>query len=220
MIEDIKRHLEPVTEKLPPGARDFLDAGGWWLVLGAAGLLALLLAWSLLRRLLRALFGRRPARERDWDREFAEDLSACPLPRHGPGERRLSIYNLPVRLRLVVVAPVGADAEVDATAVEKLLDRVVPGLGDVARHDRPRIRVWPPQLSQTGFSSAFHRRTRKPEADGDPSPWVLVAGRADVGRQAVLLGLGLWAGEPNMLGRKSLEPHQWLDVLRVRTAEA
>lgn len=217
-MEEIKKNLDRVTEWLPPDVRNFLDGGGWWLVLGVVGLLALLAVWSLLRRLWRALFGRRQAREKDWDREYAEDLSACPLPPRGPGERRLTIYNLPVRLRLVVVAPAGTDADVDATAVERLLDRVVPGLGDVARNDRPRIRVWPPQLSHTGFSAAFHRRTHKSEAEDDPSRWVLVAGRVNLGRQAVLLGLGLWANELNTLGRKSLEPHQWLDVLRVKSA--
>jgi hypothetical protein len=119
-------------------------------------------------------------------------------------------------LRLVVVAPSGREGDVDATAVEKLLDRIVPGLGGVARNDRPRIRVWPAQLSQQGFNAAFHRCTPKREGEGQPSRWVLVAGRAVVGRQPVMLGLGLWAEEPGTIGRLSLEPHQWLDVVRLR----
>jgi hypothetical protein len=65
----------------------------------------------------------------------------------------------------------------------------------------------------------FHRCTVKHEAEGEPSRWVLVVGRAMLGRQPVLLGLGLWAGEANTVGRLTLEPHQWLDVLRLRTPE-
>ena len=128
----------------------------------------------------------------------------------------LSVYHVPVRLRLVVVAPAGKEADLDATAAEKLLEGVIPGLGSVVARDRPRIRLWPPQLSHQGFNATFHRCTPKPEPEGQPSRWVLLAGRALAGRQPVLLGLALWAEEPNTLGRMNLEPHQWLDVLRLR----
>jgi hypothetical protein len=108
---------------------------------------------------------------------------------------------------------------VDATAVEKLLERVLPGLGAVAAHDRPKIRVWPAQLSEQGFATTFHRCTVKREPEGEPSRWVLLAGRALAGRQPVLIGLGLWADEPSTVGRLTLNPHQWLDVLRLRAPE-
>jgi hypothetical protein len=74
-------------------------------------------------------------------------------------------------------------------------------------------------LSHHGFSSLFHRCTPKPEPEGEPSRWVLVAGRVQVSRQAFLLGLGSWADEANSIGRVTLEPHQWLDVLRLKSAE-
>ena len=96
-------------------------------------------------------------------------------------------------------------------------ERILPGLGAICERDRPRIRVWPQQLSQQGFVAAFHRCTPRHEPNGEPSRWVLIAGRALVGRQPVLLGLGLWADEPNTVGRVNLEPHQWLDVLRLRS---
>ncbi len=136
-----------------------------------------------------------------------------------PGVQWLYIYHLPVRLRLVVVAPPGKDAEVDALAVEKLLDAILPGLGAIAANDRPRIRVWPRQLSHQGFLATFHRCTIRGEPEGEPSRWILVVGRAGLGKQPVLLGLGLWAREANTIGRLTLEPHQWLDVLRLRTPE-
>jgi hypothetical protein len=34
----------------------------------------------------------------------------------------------------------------------------------------------------------------------------------------LLLGLGLWTDKPSTLGRITLEPRQWIDVLRFRPA--
>ncbi len=187
-----------------------------WVVLGVAVLVAFLLLAAVGGAIWRALFRRRKKTEEDWDRELRENLEACPLPPAVPGPRQLTVYHVPVRLRLVVVAPAGHEGDVDATAVENLLDLVLPGLGDIAREDRPRIRVWPPQFSQQGFGIAFFRRAIRPEREGEPSRWVLVAGRAQVGRNPVLLGLGLWAEQPNTLGHITLEPRQWLDVVRLR----
>jgi hypothetical protein len=219
-MDTIKDTLEPVSRHLPPPVREFLDGGGWWVVLGVLALVLLLLAWAILKRLGRALFGRRAKPADNWDPELDIDLNDCPLPVRPPGERQLTVYHIPVRLRLVILAPAGKDHKVDATQVEKLLDLIVPGLGAVALVDRPRIRVWQPQLSHHGFAAAFHRHTHRPEADGQPSRWVLLAGRAQVGRQPVLVGLGVWAEGPNALGRMNLEPHQWLDVLRLERTES
>ena len=81
-----------------------------------------------------------------------------------------------------------------------------------------------PGKAALGWLLAQHRfvsyLTKKDEPEGVPSRWVLVAGRAQIGKQSLLLGLGLWADQPNALGRVTLEPHQWLDVIRIRTGEA
>ena len=217
-MDDIRDALSPLTDWIPSDVRGLLPVEVWWLIEFTAALLLLLLLGLLVRAVWRALFGRKPPKE-DWDRHLRVQLDECPLPVRPPGVQWLYIYHLSVRLRLVVLAPPGKDAEVDALAVEKLLDRILPGLGGIAANDRPRIRVWPKQMSGQGFIASFHRCTVKSEPEGEPSRWVLVTGRAMVGRQAVLLGLGLWAGEPNAIGRLTLEPHQWLDVLRLRTPE-
>jgi len=217
-MEELRKTLAPLTDWMPPGIRDRLDVEVWWLIFLVAALVTLLVLGHLLRRLWRGLFARRQPAP-DWERNLRENLEECPLPVRPPGEHVLAVYHVPVRLRLVVVAGAGKERDVDAIAVEKLLDRVLPGLGAVAARDRPRIRVWPPQLSQHGFVATFHRCTPKPEGEDQPSRWVLVAGRAAVGRAPVLLGLGLWAEEPTTIGRITLEPHQWLDVLRLRTTE-
>jgi hypothetical protein len=211
--------LQPWIKQLPQGAQDFLNSGGWLLVAVFLALLILfVLAWTL-RAVFRSLFGRRKPAPIDSDREFAEDLFYSPMPEGHPGDRRLTVYHLPVRIRLVVVAPTGREASLDAVNVDILIDQIVPGLSEVVRRDRPKIRVWPPQLSHSGFAAAFRRRMHKPEPDGIASRWVLVGGRAQVGRQPLMIGFAFWADEPNMVGRLTLEPHQWLDVLRLRKTE-
>lgn len=115
------------------------------------------------------------------------------------------------------MAGIGTESAVNERAAFQLLDRVVPGLGTVAAQEGARIRVWPPQVSQQGFTLAFHRRTQRPEEAG-LSHWVLAAGRAQSGRQAILLGLALWTDEPTSIGRLAIDTYQWLDVLRIKPA--
>lgn len=212
--------LQPLVDLLPPGeARDFLSGPGGWVVLGAAALVVLLALGAVLGRLARLLLGRRSAPPPDPDRALEEDLAEYPLP--GPlGPRRLTVEGVPVRVRLVVVAPMGRENYIDSNALELLLDQVVHGLADVLRYDRPRIRLWPPQLSSQGFALKFHRLTRRPEPDGRPSHWVLLAGQTPARPRPLLLGLAVWANEANYIGRLTLEPVRWADLLRVvRTTE-
>jgi hypothetical protein len=133
----------------------------------------------------------------------------------GPGQKRLQLYGQPLRLRLVVLAPMGKRALPTDGAMEPLLDRVVPGLGDIARQDRPRIRVWPSQLSQQGFPPTFFRLTHRPEQAGKPSPWILAAGPVRAGGEQFLLGLGLLADGPTERANLTLQANQWIEVFRV-----
>jgi hypothetical protein len=214
-MEDIKKTLEPLTDALPPGVRVFLDAGGWWLVIGLAALIVFLLIAAIMSRILPSLFQRKTV-ALEWGKELDEDLASYSPLTNPPGSHRLSVYHLPVRLRLVVAAPAGTETRVDLKSINALLDQVVPGLGAIAANDQPRIRIWPPQLSQQGFAISFQRHTRRPEREGQPSRWLLVAGRTQVGRQTVLLGLALSMEVPSTLTQLVLEPHQWLDVVRIK----
>src|SRR5437588_8868311 len=103
-MDEIKKWLQPVTDQFPQGVRDFLDGGGLWLVLAVAALLVLLLLWLIVRGLARALFGRHGRATPGWDHEAPIDLSQMPLPQGSPGPRRLTVYHVPVRPRLVVLA--------------------------------------------------------------------------------------------------------------------
>jgi hypothetical protein len=214
-MESLRSFLAPLTDWMPAELRDKLPLEAWWGIYAAATLLALILVILAFRGLVRALFGGRRQPE-SVEQEPIEDLARFPpLPPLRPG-RRLWVYHAPARVRLVVAAPAGKVADLDATAVEALLDAVLPGLGTTATRDHARIRTWPPQLSRDGFIASFHRRTRKPDPDGQASHWVLVAGKAQVGPKPVLLGLALWTEEPTTLGSLHLDAHQWFDALRMR----
>jgi hypothetical protein len=217
-MDPLRQILAPLTDWMPDAIRNQLSVEAWWGIFLAIGLIALLIVALVLRRMVRALFGggKKPLSQ---ERSLVEDMEQLPLPTRPEGPLQLFVYHVPVRLRLLIVAPTGRDTDVDATAIEKLLDRLLPGMKAILERDRPRIRVWQAQLSHQGFVHTFHRSTPVPGPEGQPSQWVLVAGRALLGRQPLLLGLGLWSQEPQTLGRINLEPHQWLDVLRLRTRE-
>ncbi len=206
-----------LTNNVPEGARDFLQGGGWWAVLGAGGLLALLLLWLTVGRLVRGLFRREaPPPPKD---DLREDLAAIPAPPAGTADRKLTIEGVPVRLRLVVVAPAGTAYDLKPDAIPKLLDRVLPGLEAIVKRDQPRTRIWPKQLSTEGFANTFHRHTPVPEGENAPTRWILVSGRADVGGRQVFVGLGLQAISPTTVGRLRLDTHEWATTLRIRVLE-
>jgi hypothetical protein len=176
---------------------------------GVAVLLLFLVAVRFLKRWLFA-HAAGPAQETG---VIEEDLADFPPP--PAGTKRLMIEGRPVRLRLVVVAAVGRDAAVDISQIETLLDQIVYGLGTIARQDKPRVRAWPPQLSNKSFAVTFNRMVRRPEKPGQPSRWILVAGQTPPRPRQVMLGLALLADEPNAVGNLTLTSEQWSATLRV-----
>ncbi len=212
----LRDNLKPLTDWLPPEYRALAPDWVWWLLYLIALLLVLLIVGLTLKRLGRAL-ARKPE-ERDWDAGWRVDLEECPMPIQPDNERTLSVYHLPVRVRLVIVAALGNELDIDHGNVAALLNKVFPDLGTVVTREEPWIKIWPAQLSDLGFNSAFHRRTLKPEADGEASHWILIAGKAMVGKQVLLLGLGLWSEQTSAIGRLTLQPMQWLEILRLRRA--
>ena len=101
----------------------------------------------------------------------------------------------------------------------ELLDDVLRGLGRFVAADKPRVRVWPPQLSVAGFAPTFHRLVgvagRRPGA----SRWVKLAGPARTGKRPILLGLAVLADEPVKLGDVQVETTEWGELLRVERCE-
>jgi hypothetical protein len=181
-----------------------------WIV--AAIGLGVLVALAVLYRIATS----RPKRHPDPERGLREDLASYPPPPAAAGSERLTVDGVPVRVRLVVVAPVGRLQEATSPAhVPGLLDDVLRGLGRFVTTDKPRVKVWPPQLSVAGFAPTFHRLVRSPDPSGRPSRWVKVAGPARAGQRPILLGMALWADEPVKLGEVQVEPTEWHRVLGI-----
>jgi hypothetical protein len=188
---------------------------GWPIVGGSAVLLVVALA--VIVRGLARLF-RRPAKATDQEAHLREDLSRFPPPPVPLGPKRLTIDGVPVRIRLIVLAPAGQRA-LDPDDARTILDHVRRGLGEAAAEDDPKVAIWPAQLSQTGFAPKFHRLVSAPVRPGQSSPWVLAAGPAKLGKDPVLLGLALLADDPTTLGRIEVKPGEWYSLLRFERFE-
>jgi hypothetical protein len=176
--------------------------------LGAVGIgafVVLLLLFSVMKR----------QKKVDPEAGLGDDLSTLPPAPKGQRHYQLYVMNQAARLRLVVVAPVGKKA---VGKVDSALEQVFRGLGEVSFDDKPRIRIWPPQLSTTGFAPTFFRLTRSPDADGKPSRFVMLAGPARAGATPVLLGLVVEVEDRSKLGKLTMTETQWGEVLRVEPA--
>ena len=178
-MDDLIQLLRPLTERLPQTWQDYLANGGWPVALGVAGVILLLLIVGIVDRLWLKIFRRRLKVPNAAEPE--EDLALIPPPLHAPGEKQFALYHVPARLRLVVAATAGTDRFLDEKKVKKELERLWPGVREILSVDKPRIRLWPPQLSQQGFALAFHRHLRRTEPDAQASPWVSVAGKIQSG---------------------------------------
>jgi hypothetical protein len=182
------------------------------LIIGGAGALALVLLLMFLRSLLG---GRRKRTGAVKQVKLREDLEEYPPPPPAKG-RRLLVDGLEVRVRLVVVAPAGTQrANIQADDVTELLDDWMRGLGVIVSADKPRVRIWPPQLSATGFAPTFFRLVPSPDADGARSAWVRMAGTIKVAGEPYLLGLALWSEDDSKIGALDLAPNQWIERLKV-----
>lgn len=210
-MDAIQEKLQPLIDLLPESVRPY-----GWAIYAVAGLILLLIALGIIRNSLRRVFGKRKQAPEDLAKNLREDLSASAFPYIAPAKQQLTIYHVLVRIRLVVLAAAGKETEIEASQAEAFLNRVIPSLGTIATHDQARVRIWPAQMSQQGFATAFFRHTITGMKHGEPSPWVLVAGKSQFNQPILLIGLALWADEPNNLGHVTLEPHQWLDVLRLK----
>ena len=214
-MDELKKPPQVLIDNVPEDLANWLSGWGWYVVLGVGAFIALMLLLGLLS-FLRRLFARTPALPAE---NLEERFAEYPPLKPSTGDRRLTIEGVPVRLRLVVVAPAGSESEFDDEKIDKLLDRILPGLGGVFNADRPRVRIWPMQLSHEGFTKHLHRNTIIPEGERQLSPWAVVAGMAKLDDCQVMLGLGLQALKRTTIGRKSIGAHEWDVLLRVRTRE-
>src|SRR5262245_12175983 len=132
-----------------------LDLVTW---IGIAGFVVLVVGAAVL---ILYLLVRGKKKEIDPEAGLDENLRHYP-PAPDAGAARLKLGGQQVRLRLVVLAPAG-NVELDVDMADRVLESALPGLADVAKYDKPRVKLWPPQLSHAGFIPKFFRRTHRPE---------------------------------------------------------
>jgi hypothetical protein len=202
-----------VVDLLPDALREYAlyIVGGSICLVGLVGFL-------LLAAIFKFLFGARP-HQPAVDKSLIEKLSEYPDLKPSSGDRQLRIEGVPVRLRLIVVAPAGTASEIDVDDLAKVLDQILPGLGGIYQYDKPRVKVWPTQVSYQGFANHFHRNTETGAAEGEDTRWAMIAGRVKVGTTQFMLGLALQSIKPNTVGRRTVDSHEWASVLRVRVRE-
>lgn len=149
----------------------------------------------------------------------ALQVNVAALPAEGPPSAgpTLRIYHVPVRLAMVVIAPVGRGAPPPmADAVLEIIDQIIPGLGLIAGAHGAAIKVWPAQLSTQGFLHQFAVNVGLPGDAGKGTPWCSVCGRFEAEGTPYLAGLLLCAAKGNSLGQILVERESlWPDMLRV-----
>ncbi|WP_020472166.1 hypothetical protein [Zavarzinella formosa] len=148
-----------------------------------------------------------------------ENLADYPPPPASVGPKQLQVNGVPVRIRLVVIAPAGNQKAVTPDEAPEILDSVLRGLGGLLKSDKPRVKIWPAQLSLPGFAPTFHRLVKSPDAGKPKSEWVKLAGVAKIGGKPVLVGLALLADEPCKIGELRMEQTDWADTLQVVKTE-
>ena len=142
------------------------------------------------------------------------DLSAETL---GKNERTdLKVHNLPARLGVVVLAPLGRLDLPDDEEIPNILDGLVPGLGKFVADDTPIVRSWPNQVSVGGFANNLALHMQVGGKDLTETPWCLVAGKTKRPDGLLLVTLALAAEASNRLGVVRLDDEsQWMQAIQV-----
>ncbi len=145
-------------------------------------------------------------------------LGAAGPPPYGPV---VEYHGAAVRVAAVVLAPTGRVRPIPPPhELPRVLDELVPGLGQILATHKPEIRRWPPQLSAPGFVHGFFSQARLPGDGGKGTRWSSVAGRFKYEGQWLMVALVLLAESPNNLGQEMIEEDgQWRNILRVASRQ-
>jgi hypothetical protein len=222
-IEELKEGLGPFTQHLPEPVNNFLERGGWWWVLGALGILALLWLRSLVRRMTRPVKRKkRTARKapRTGPR-LKEDLAWIGAGYTEDAPQYVTVKRMPARLRLVILSLGSRHAgELSEDMADRVLDWIQPGLAAAAAYESPGVRVWPPFYSADGFARAVASNVPIREPKGMKSHWVLVAGQVKMGQTIIHVGMALYTEKPNSLRSIQVQRERWVDVLGIEKSAA
>ncbi|MGY8767190.1 MAG: hypothetical protein ACKVH8_02005 [Pirellulales bacterium] len=131
----------------------------------------------------------------------------------------LELYNVPVKLVAVVLAPTGRTQPIpDENQLRDLLESFLPGMMDAVRSHRPDFYRWPGQLSTTGFAQSFFVESNLPGERGKGTPWSAIAGKFETNERDYLIGLVCCADDNNGMDQITVDrPQQWLDIVRIKS---
>ncbi|MEK6234331.1 MAG: hypothetical protein N2C14_06445 [Planctomycetales bacterium] len=129
----------------------------------------------------------------------------------------MQCHHVPVRVALIVFAPLGRSSTLTVTdGLTGLADELCHGLGAAVETHRPKMTLWPPQLASSGFSSLFFGKLKLPGKRGKGTPWCAMSGRCQLNGQNMMVGMAFRAGEPNSLGEILLESeYAWREALKI-----
>ncbi|HEY7326153.1 MAG TPA: hypothetical protein VH592_00830 [Gemmataceae bacterium] len=216
-IGPIKEAAAPYTKHLPPAVQEFLDDGGWLLVLLALVVVAAFWLRAMGRRFRRILFPRkRRSRRRagEKDSPLAIDLDLVGDAFTDPGPQQITVRGQPGRLRMVILAPSPSYiGEMSPDMADSLLDWLQPGMGELLEFDQPRKVVWPRHPSLDRFVQMFHKLVRIPESPGRRTPWLLISGSTRLGRQTVFVGLVVFLDKTDYKREIQVAKEKWNEVL-------
>ena len=181
---------------------------------------ALILCLGTMLFLIFRLFRKRSSPAPDQQDELTINVAALPATPPPKDGTQLEVYGTPVRLAVIVLAPVGRGGEIPPPAEWAVtLENLLPGLQEIVSRHQPQVVLWPNQLSSQGFLQAFFNLAALPGDHGKGTPWCSAAGKFEGGGQQYLAGLICCAAGPNSLGEMTVDkPGQWLSVLRVRAS--
>jgi hypothetical protein len=200
-LAPLYRLLQPITNHLPNPAQDFLNSGGWLLVIaGAGGLIAFRRRIHRNRKqLVQPRAKRRPATPRIELAMIGDSLTYL-------GPRQATVQGVPARLRLVVMAPDAAATGAVAVPapMDQFLNTIHADLSSLSAADFPRADVWSDAEARTEFRKACEGRLEFPANTEQAAHWV------------VLMGTTTWHGLPTQVAlgfySSGSHAHRFLEV--------
>jgi hypothetical protein len=220
-LGELKEQTAPITKHLPQPVQDFLDKDGWWWVLGASAIVAVLWVRSIVQRLTGVAHRpktkkRKKQRAKGSPVKLREDLKWLGEGYSQGGPQRLVVQGMPARLRLVVLSMGNkSGGDLSEEMADRVLDEIKPGLAEITSYDNPAVRVWPALYGSDGFATSVASNLVIPEPKGMKSHWVVMAGDVRMGRLLIHVALALHAERANSLRFIQVKGERWLSSLAV-----
>jgi len=190
----------------------------FWFVILAVGAVFLLIMLALIVIVLWFAFRRKPAPPPAKPLDRSIDVSALDASGAPADVPQLEYYGCPVRLAILILAPVGRDGSIpEKEQLPELFEQFVPHFLQVVAAHQPLLHFWPAQISTVGFTNSFFSNVPLPSDRGKGTPWCGMAGRFTALGGHYLAGIVCCGDEATGLGQMVIEQEgQWRDVLRVK----